>query len=262
MAEKADALLRRLDTAFARERRTTADIAHELRTPISEMLIVSEVALRDGRDADGLRRALATVRDVASRMGRSVSTLLKLARLDMGAETFDRADVDLGRIVRELLRSLSAVERERGLRLDNRIEVSERVEADADVLRIVVSNLLSNALHYSPPHGRVECRLERRPEQWRFVVENAAADLRAEDLSALTEAFWRKDRSRSDSDRSGLGLALSRALAEKAGMELAFELENATLRSILTGAIASNGHDRSASIDRLAATPSGTRDVN
>ncbi len=242
MAEKTDALIQRLDAALKRERRTAADIAHELRTPISEVLTVSEVALRDGRDPEVARRALGTLRDVAWRMARSVSTVLKLARLEMGAETFDaRETVDLGGIVQELLRSLSALERERGLQVKNLVDVGELVDGDRDVLRIIVSNLMSNALYYSPPRGIVECRLERLQGQWRFLVENDAVDLRPEDLRTLSEPFWRKDRARADHNRSGLGLALSRALAAKTGMELTFELEDGTFHAILTGPGAING---------------------
>jgi signal transduction histidine kinase len=69
VADKIDALIGRVQTALSRERRTTADIAHELRTPVSELLTVSEVALRDGNDARAGRIALAKVRDVAWRMG-------------------------------------------------------------------------------------------------------------------------------------------------------------------------------------------------
>jgi two-component system, OmpR family, heavy metal sensor histidine kinase CusS len=237
VAEKTDALLRRLDAALQRERRTTADIAHELRTPISEVITVAEVALRNGRDADSMRGALGKVRDTAWRMGRSLSTLLKLARLEMGAETFDAGRVDLGALLAELLRSLGSLERERGLRVENRLGSPAHVQGDADALRIVVSNLLSNALVYSPRGTGVVCELERAEGAWRFLVENESPDLRPEDLRHLSEPFWRKDRARADRDRSGLGLALSKALAERAGMELTFELRDGKFRAVLAGEI-------------------------
>ena len=254
VADKTDALIQRVDTALKRERRTTADIAHELRTPISEVLTASEVALRDARDVDGAMKALATIRNVAWRMGRSVSTLLKLARLDMGAEKFDRERVDLGELVAELLRALAALGRERDLQVDNCVELSERVDGDREVVRIVVSNLLSNALYYSPRAGRVECRLDRARDGWRFVVENEAPDLLPADLAALSDPFWRKDHARADRDRSGLGLALSRALADKTEMRLEFELEAGLFRAMLSGngwsaadsATASRTHERAA----------------
>ena len=240
IAQTTDALIHRVDSALKRERRTTADIAHELRTPISEVLTVSEVALRNGDEPTATRRALETVRDAAWRMGRSVSTLLKLARLDMGAETFGRERVDLGALIAELLRSLKSVEDERGLRIHNTVEPGAAVEGDPEVLSIVVSNLLSNALHYSPRGGVVSCSLDdtaadRVAATWRLVVENRTRDLQPDDLPALAQPFWRKDHARADRDHSGLGLALSRALAEKAELRLEFELEGCTLRALLSG---------------------------
>jgi signal transduction histidine kinase len=182
-----------------------------------------------------------------------VSTLLKLARLEMGAEKFDREAVDVGAIVGELLRSLSASSDERGLRIENQVEVGELVEGDREVLRIVASNLLSNALYYSPARGLVECRTERAADVWRLVVENEAADLRPEDLAAVAEPFWRKDGSRTDRNRSGLGLALSRALAEKAGMELGFELVQGRFRASLSVRVAPGSRAPVAAVGHSAA---------
>lgn len=235
VARTTDALIQRVDAALKRERRTAADIAHELRTPISELVTVAEVALRNGHDPELTRKSLGTIRDVAWRMGHSVSTLLKLARLEMGAETFERADVPLGEMVRELERSLAAIERERGVRLEIHVDERGLVQADRDVLRIIVSNLLSNALSYVPRQGAVQCRLSTGAEWWRFVVENAAESLRPEDLSALPEPFWKKDGARTDGNRSGLGLALSCALAERTGLRLDFELDEGVFRAILEG---------------------------
>ncbi|MFN0006266.1 MAG: ATP-binding protein [Planctomycetota bacterium] len=235
LGDKTDALVRRVDAALQRERRTTADIAHELRTPISEILTASEVALRNDRDAGGAQRALAAIRDVAWRMGRSVSTLLKLARLEMGAERFEREPVDLGKIVRECLRPFAGLERRGSGRVENLVATGTLVLGDPEVLPIIVSNLLSNALAYSPPGTVVECRIERTEKRWRFVVQNEAYELSPDDLRLLAEPFWRKDRSNGDHLRSGLGLALSSALATKTGLELDFELEEGTLRAILSG---------------------------
>jgi signal transduction histidine kinase len=257
MARKTEELVRRLGAALERERRTTADIAHELRTPISELITVSEVALRNGRDPDATRRALGTLHDVAWHMGRSVSTLLKLARLEMGAETFAHRSVDLSSLVRELLRALASVGREREIAVEDRVGPGERVEGDEDVLRIVLSNLLSNALYYSPPRSTVVCSLERAGHDWRFVVENDAPELRPADLRALSEPFWRKDRARTDRDRSGLGLALSRALAERARMTLVFELAGARFRAILGPVHRREGREEQAVEDPRTARPSG-----
>jgi signal transduction histidine kinase len=166
-------------------------------------------------------------------MGGCVSTLLALARLDMGAQRFAATAVDLGELLAELRRSLVSLAREREW-IDT-VEPGELVHGDPDVLRIVVSNLLGNALYYAPRRSRVACRLERAPGQWRLVIENDAPELRPEDLRSLSEPFWRKDRARTDRNRSGLGLALSRALAVRTALQLDFELEDGVFRAILGG---------------------------
>ncbi len=241
VARKTDALLRRVETALERERRTTADIAHELRTPISEVLTTSEVALRDRGDPGEERAALARVRDIAWRMGGSVATLLHLARLEMGAQAFARIEVDLGAIAADVLRPLAGPCRERRLRVDCRVAPGEHVPGDPDVLRIVVANLVGNAVHHAPAGTALRCRLDRADGSWCFVVENRTQDLRDGDLEHLTDPFWRKDRARADRGRSGLGLALSRALAERTGLELAFELQDGTFRAALRGPLAAAG---------------------
>lgn len=235
MSRKVDALIRRVEEALQRERRTTADIAHELRTPISELLTVSEVALMNGEDSKCTERALTTTRDVAWRMERSVSTLLKLARLEMGVETFEASRVDLGMLVGEHLRSLGRDGRDRELAWVNRLNGDDSVRGDEDALRIISSNLLRNAFSYTPQGGSIECRLEKGEEPWRFVVENDTRDLDNDDLEALTQPFWRKDHARADPSSSGLGLALSSALAEKAEMRLEFFLDGGRFRAELSG---------------------------
>jgi signal transduction histidine kinase len=235
VAAKTDLLIRRVDEALARERRTTADIAHELRTPISEILTAAEVALRDDEDAAGARRALGTIRDSAQRMGVSLATLLELARLEMGAVAAHRGPVDLEALVRELLRPLAASARARELVVDSALEPGATVAGDRELLAIVLSNLLGNALRYARPASRVACRLERTGSRWQIAVENRTDELEPADLRSLSEPFWRKDRARTDREHSGLGLALSRALAEKAGLTLTFELEGGTFRALLAG---------------------------
>src|SRR5262245_54352020 len=156
----------------------------------------------------------------------------------MGAVASERVPVDLAALVRDGLRSLEAAGRKRGLVVRNELgngavggepgETATTVEGDPEVLRIVVSNLPDNALHYATPASTVCCRFERSARGWRLAVENRTDELEPADLQALSEPFWRKDRARSDRNHSGLGLALSRALADQAGLALGFELEHGT----------------------------------
>lgn len=231
LADKANALVRRVDAALERERRTSADIAHELRTPASELLAVCEVALRNGHDSARLRDALGRSRDIAWRMGASLATLLELSRLEMAREELPHAPCDLCAVLTEVRRALRPVERERGLEVDSHAPESCEVRAAPEAVRIVVSNLVANAVHYSPRGGRVSIRLERDGPRWRLSVSNPAPELTEEDLRAMSQPFWRKDHARSDGAHAGLGLALSSTLAKAARLELNFELEAGELRA-------------------------------
>ncbi len=235
VADKADLLIRRVDKALQRERRTTADIAHELRTPIAELITSSEVALRNGEDLETTMRALITTREIAWKMGGSVSTLLKLARLEMGTESFEKQPVELTPVLQELLRSIAEPVRDRKLVVVNRIPEDTRVQGDGEVIRIVLSNLLGNAVYHSSPHSTIECQHRNGGSNWSVAVENEAPNLEDHDLELLTQPFWRKDSARTDRERSGLGLALSSALAAKAGCELRFEFCEGRFRATLNG---------------------------
>lgn len=235
VAEKADALVRRVDAALQRERRTSADIAHELRTPVSELLALADVALRTAGDAVEVRRALAESRDIAWRMGAALSTLLELARLEMAGHALPLEPCDVAGVLAEVLRSLRVLERERGLRVDASTPPVAVTTTSPQALRVVVSNLVGNALQYSPQGSVVRIDLRDTAGSWRLSVENPAPDLAREDLDSLSEPFWRKDRARSDRAHAGLGLALSRTLANAARLELTFELERGVFRASLSG---------------------------
>jgi two-component system sensor histidine kinase QseC len=223
VADTAQALVRRVADALERERRTTADIAHELRTPIAEVLAVAEVALRNGHDTRDTRASLAQVRDLASGMGRTLTTLLKLARLEMGAEAFREEAIDPRGLIDGIRRPLRAAERDRGLRLEVDLGQTGALVADGDVLRIVLSNLLGNAVHHAPEGSTVHMRVGVEGAAWHIDVENEAPGLEERDLVDLARPFWRKHGQGAE-DHAGLGLALSRALADHAGLGLGFEL--------------------------------------
>jgi two-component system sensor histidine kinase QseC len=226
-------LVERIGRLLERERRTSANVAHELRTPISELLTIAEVALRFG-DAAEARRALEEVLEVGQQMRRLVGTLFELARLEAGAAgdaALAREPVDLAELVHACWEPLEPEARKRGIRLEI-TGAAAPVEGDPGALAILVSNLLGNAAEHAPEGSRVACALAR-DRGTTLQVSNPAGGLLPGDLDKLTEPFWRASAARDDRGHVGLGLALVRRLAEVLGVELRFALVGGELQARL-----------------------------
>lgn len=220
-------LLERLEGAFARERRFSGDVAHELRTPVTELRTLAEVGERWPGDADLARSLFRDTSAVASRMERTVEQLLELARLEAGREAIVAETFDLGALVEENLAADAGDSPDLEGRVILRLERSLAIVTDREKLSVILRNLIDNARTYSRNGTPIE--IESRADRANgFVLEvsNEAAQLAAEDLGHLFERFWRKDPARSDAGHSGLGLSLVRSLCDLLGFDIA-----ATLRA-------------------------------
>ena len=197
-------LLERLDAAFTRERRFTADVAHELRTPIAELRSLTEVVLRWPDDAGAALHAVREAHDIAAQLQALVATLLSLVRSE-SATSVELSAVPLRPLVAATVEEgESAV----GRAVDVDVPEEATVLAEPTLLASVLRNVLANALEYSVPRSPVRCRAWREDERWVLAVENEPANLSPFDLPHLFEPFWRKDAARSDSLHAGLGLSL------------------------------------------------------
>jgi signal transduction histidine kinase len=213
------------------ERRTAANIAHELRTPVSELLVLSEVALHCAEDPGHALDALRQVRDVGRDMRRLIGTLLELARLESGQIPLEPEPVELSPLVQDCWEALAHDARAKGLAFELR-GARPTVVADRCALGILCANLLGNAVEHAPAGARVECVLTNGPAT-SVIISNPALDLSPEDLDKLTEPFWRASAAREDRGHAGLGLALARRLAELLQVQLTFALEDGLFRAQL-----------------------------
>jgi signal transduction histidine kinase len=217
IAGRLNDLLSRIELSFDRERRFTADLAHELRTPLSELRSAAECALKwpDTRDAAVDRETLA----IALQMEGMVGHMLSLARTEQGQLKVTSQPIDFGSLVASRWERLAAKARDLGLSAELHLQEGTRavtVSADPTLARAVVDNLLENAVEYTPRGGKIEITVMDGSCQ----VANPAGELDAEDLPRLFERFWRKEVSRTGGLHVGLGLPLSRAFAEAMGWTL------------------------------------------
>ena len=205
-----------LDDHREARRRWGADIAHELRTPLS--VLRGEVqALQDGiRVPDA--RALASLDAECERLGRLIDDLYQLSLADAGALDYRHEDVDLAALVCEAVDLQRAAGADLGLAIEEAVESVPTLRADPRRLAQLVDNLLANARRYTDPPGRIRVALSRDGDALCLVVEDSAPGVAAHDLPHLFERLYRVERSRSRREGgAGLGLSICRAIVEAHG---------------------------------------------
>ncbi len=220
LADTFDAMLARLDAAFATQRQFLADASHELRNPLAIIRTNLDVAMADpDADPEDLRQALVVVRRASDRMGHLVDDLLALARGQ--APTVQFEPVDLGAVVADASDDLVLQAEGREIVLDRTIVPGVVVSGEPDALKRAVANLLENAVRYSPPGSRVRLAVgSERGRAW-VAVSDEGPGIPPEDQPRVFDRFWRADKARSRAEGgTGLGLAIVRQIANAHGGEV------------------------------------------
>ena len=229
-------LLSRLERSFERERRFSADVAHELRTPIAELRSLAEVSLQWPPSDEGQGQAFQDALAIAVQMEAIVTTLLAIARCEAGRQPVKREPVNLARLVEECWRPFEAQAKNKNLHVNFHLSPQVQAQTDPAMLGLILTNLFSNAVEYTPPGEAVEVRFAKAQSLATLSVTNVVENLTSDDLPKLFERFWRKDTVRSSSEHIGLGLALSKACAEMLGVKLVAELTSErTIRVAVAG---------------------------
>ncbi len=217
VVERLNALLGRVEAAFARERELTAELAHELRTPIAGIRVVLELALSQEREPARYRSAIAEVLTICAQTQRIIESLLSLARLDAGLVVSRARPVAFAELTEEVVAGCGPTIAARGLTVTRALEHRGVVTTDPELLRLLVWNLVDNALTYVDAGGWVTVGLTSAAGAVRLRIENTGSRLAQADVERAFERFWRGDAARSDRGHVGLGLALCRKIATVLG---------------------------------------------
>lgn len=216
LAEAFNGMLDRLEASFRRLSDFSADIAHELRTPVSNLMTETQVALTRARSADEYRETLHSNLEEFDRLARMISDMLFLAKADNGLLPRPGEAVALEVEARALLEFYEALADEQGVQL--RLSGEATVVGDRLMLRRAVSNLLSNALRHTASGNAVEIEINKREDRAILAVRNPGAAIPADRLPLLFDRFHRLDLSRSGrGEGAGLGLAITRSIVEAHG---------------------------------------------
>jgi len=234
VAEALNKLINRVKSAFERERQFTADVAHELRTPLTEIRTLTEVSLkwRDDVPEDVLKN-YNDILSSAMKMQNIVTALLTLTRCDAGVLQIEKVKLNLTEVINEIWSQYEPQIKAKNLNVTSKIPDNVNIVSDKNLITTIFINLLSNAIEYTPPNGIIEFFLESQNENFNFVISNTTNDLTADNLPFLFERFWRKDKSRSDSDlHCGLGLSLVKSISKVLDLTINTTLNNGTTFTI------------------------------
>jgi len=204
------------------ERRLTADVAHELRTPLQAIQATVE-AMQDGvLPADQER--LGVVRDETVRLARLADGILELTRLERGSMPFEMRPVDVADAVRAAVDTLRPLFEAAELSLAEDIADGIVVNGDPDRLQQAVGNLLSNAARYTQAHGAVVVSVRRDGDAAVIRVEDTGIGISEDDLDRVFKRFWRADDARSRATGGlGIGLSVTREIVERHGGSIGVE---------------------------------------
>jgi two-component system heavy metal sensor histidine kinase CusS len=220
LAQSLNDMLARLEDAFRRLSDFSSDIAHELRTPVSNLMTQTQVALSRARNADEYHTILESNAEEFEHMARMISDMLLLAKAENGLVVPNRETLQVASEVRALFDYYDAVAEEKNIALS--LEGDCEINADRLMLRRALGNLLSNAVRHATPGSSLRVQISASAEQVLIAMENQGDTIAPEFLERVFDRFFRVDPSRQRaSEGTGLGLAITRSIVLAHGGSIA-----------------------------------------
>jgi two-component system heavy metal sensor histidine kinase CusS len=232
LAEAFDDMLERLENSFTRLSQFSADIAHEIRTPIANIRGEAEVALTRERTPEEYREVMESNLAECERLSGIVDKLLFLARAETAERTIQRASFDGRAEIEKIAAFYETIAEEHEISIT--CAGAGKVSADPLLFTRAVSNLVENALRFTPTGGRVNISIETNKDIAKVFVSDTGVGISAEHVPRVFDRFYRVDSSRS-SRGAGLGLSLVKTIAELHGgsATLTSEVNRGTTVSLL-----------------------------
>jgi heavy metal sensor kinase len=216
--------LTRLQNAFERLQRFTADASHELRTPLTALQSVGEVALHEDLDAGAFRDRIGSMLEETARLTRLVDSLLLLTRADRGELLVSRKDHDLTRLVEKAVEDMRIMAEEKCQRLMISLDKGAKGNVDEDTLRRALVNVLDNAIKYTPQGGTISVGLKEGEDKMIIEVTDTGPGIAAEHREKIFDRFYRVEKGRSrEIGGAGLGLAIAKWAVEANGARIELE---------------------------------------
>ena len=211
LATNFDHLLTRLEDSFIRISRFSADIAHELRTPLHILRGEAEITLSKERSKEDYRACIESALDEYARLSHMVDALLFLARTEQPATQLDKKLLNCGQEVASVCAFYQAMADESEVHL--MAQGTGNVSADSGLLRRALGNLVANALHHTPHGGQIDITVNAKNDAIQISVSDTGSGIAPVDLPHVLERFYRADGARSRHGQgTGLGLAIVQSI--------------------------------------------------
>ena len=217
LAETLNAMIERIRLGVRRLGRFSANVAHELRSPLNRIRIrLDELTVQETLSGEQ-REALETVRRDVDGLSREIEAMLQLARFEQGLSPEQRKPVELGGLVETVVDFFEPEAQARMIGIDIEIERAVEIEGEEVWLRMMLSNLVSNAIKYTRRDGHIRIALQAGPEMGRISVSDTGPGIEAEHLDSVFERF---ERGTQREDGFGLGLPIALEIARAHGGDI------------------------------------------
>jgi heavy metal sensor kinase len=217
-------MLTRLEDAFERQRRFTADASHELRTPLTVIQSVGEVALQEDLDAGAYRDRIGSMLEEVNRLASLIDNLLTLTRADSGHVPLGRAETDMVRLVERTAEDMRPLAEDKSQVLNLALNGPAVLRVDEATVRLALVNLLDNAVKYTPRSGAITVGSHVRGDEFLIEVADTGPGIPPEHREKIFDRFYRIETDRNSlAGGAGLGLSIAKWAVEANGGRIELE---------------------------------------
>jgi len=219
LAQTFNQMLDRIQILVTEIKEMTDHIAHDLRSPLTRIRGHAEVTLTTAKSMTEYETMAADTIEECDRLLDMINTMLLISKTESGVDSIAVEEVDLSVLVHEACELFSPTAEDKGLTLSCDVSKGYRLMGDTRMIQRILSNLLDNAIKYTPPAGSVTVSLEEQETNLVIAVKDTGIGISPSDLPRIFERFYRCDQSRS-LEGIGLGLSLARAIARAHGGDI------------------------------------------